>query len=340
MSKVLMLGNSDLVIWNFRKELVERLLKDGHEVYISSPYGEKIEYLKNMGCLYAEIPINRHGTNIAVDSKLLFGYWKLINQIKPDCVLTYTIKPNIYGGLIAEIKRIPYLVNITGLGTAVEHPGVLQWFTILLYKIALHSARKVYFQNVENQQFFAKRNIAVAQSELLPGSGVNLTEYHVLPYPSEDTIHFVFIARIMKEKGIEEYLKAAEKIKSIFPDTCFIIYHGMMKDVREILKLCHCTVHPSYYPEGVSNVLLESCACGRPIITTDRSGCREVVVDGENGYMIPQKNSEALVQSLIKFIELPYERKKKMGLVGRQKVEKEFDRNIVVNAYLKELESL
>lgn len=362
MPKVLILGNSDLVIWNFRKELVERLLKEGYEVCISSPYGETIEYLRNMGCQYVEIPISRHGTNIAEDIKLLFKYWKLTDQIKPDCMLTYTIKPNIYGGLIAEIRKIPYLVNITGLGTAVEHPGALQRLTVVLYRIALHSARKVYFQNVENQQFFEKRNIAIARSELLPGSGVNLTKYHVLPYPPEDTIHFVFISRIMKEKGIEEYLKAAEKIKSTFPNTCFhicgfceedyrdkleemeeeeiIIYHGMVKDVREILKICHCTVHPSYYPEGMSNVLLESCACGRPIITTDRSGCREVVVDDENGYMIPQKDTGALVQSLVKFIKLPYERKKKMGLLGRQKVEKEFDRNIVVNAYLKELASL
>ena len=219
--------------------------------------------------------------------------------------------------------------------------------------------QKVFFQNTENQQFFIDHKIALGKHGLLPGSGVNLERFTLKEYPNGDTIRFAFISRIMKEKGIDQYLEAAEAIKEKYPNTEFhicgfceteyegklnefndngtVIYHGMLRDVAGFLDDIHCVVHPTYYPEGLSNVLLEASASGRPIITTDRSGCREVIEDGVNGYMIPQKDSKALIEAIDKFMQLDYESKKAMGIAGRKKVEKEFDRQIVVNKYLGEL---
>ena len=360
MKKILILVNHDVVIYNFRKELVWSLLEQGYEVYLSSPKGERIALLQERGVNYIPTIVDRHGTSVVGDVKLFRQYVAMMRSIQPDMVLTYTIKPNIYGGMAARICRIPYLVNITGLGTALEHVGFLQKITTVLYKISMKKAKRIFFQNQENLDFFQKNHIGNAtQYSLLPGSGVNLEEFQVLPYPDDDEIHFVFISRIMKEKGIEEYLKAAEVIKNKYPKVYFhicgfceeayqdrlkrfqdqgtIIYHGMVSDVRDVLKMMHCTIHPSFYPEGISNVLLESCASGRPIITTDRSGCREVVEASRNGYMIPTKDAEALILAIERFLGLAWEEKRQMGLRGREKVEKEFDRKIVVDAYLKEI---
>ena len=360
--KVLILVNHDVVIYNFRKELVERLLTDGYQITISSPYGERIDDLVNMGCEYIEANIERHGTNPLNEFKLLNYYKKIIKHIKPDVVLTYTIKPNIYGGLAAKKYKMPYIANITGLGTAVEKEGLMQKISIILYKLAFSNIQRVFFQNTENMQFFIDNNIVVNKHKLVPGSGVNLQHFNVLEYPSDESIEFVFISRIMKEKGIDQYIETAKYITSKYPNIKFhvcgfceeryektlkdlqnkgvLTYHGMVRDVRGILKKTHCTIHPTYYPEGLSNVLLESAACGRPIITTDRSGCREVVDRGINGYMVKQRDSKDLIEKVEKFIKLDYEQKKLMGLAGRDKVEKEFDRQIVVEAYLSEIDNL
>lgn len=360
MKRVLFLVNHDVVIYNFRRELVERLLNDEHEVIISSPYGERIELLRAMGCRYVEVQLDRHGKNPLKEVKLLLYYKKLIAEIKPDMIFSYTIKPNLYGAIAARINRVPIVANITGLGTAVEGKGILQSAMVLFYKAAFGKVQTVFVQNTENQQYFIDNKITVDKLKLLPGSGVNLERFHVLDYPKKDTIEFVFISRIMKEKGIDQYLDAAKYIREKYPQTRFHIcgfceeayeqilknleekgiikYHGLIMDVREVLKDTHCTVHPTYYPEGLSNVLLESSASGRPIITTDRSGCREVIDDGINGYKIPQQDSQALIDAIEKFIALSNEEREVMGLAGRRKVEAEFDRQIVVEAYIKELE--
>lgn len=361
MSKILILVNHDIGIYNFRLELVEKLIVAGYDVYVSSPYGERIDDLVKIGCKYEKTEFSRHSRNLFREICFLIKYYKLIKKINPDIVLTYTIKPNIYGGIVCSKLKVPFVVNITGLGTAVENGGIIQKITLLLlYKFALKKAQKVFFQNSENRDFMIKHHIVKDNYALLPGSGVNLNHYQVLDYPPQDVIEFAFISRIMKEKGIEQFLDAAKYIRNKYPNTRFhvcgfceqeydkilkdlndngtIIYHGMVRDVRTILKNVHCTVHPTYYPEGLSNVLLESCACGRPIITTNRSGCREVIDDGINGFICKQKDSEDLIKQIEKFISLPYEKKKQMGLAGRAKVEKEFDRNIVVQAYLNEIE--
>lgn len=358
--KVLFLVNHDVVIYNFRLELVERLLYDGYEVHISSPYGERIEDLKSLGAIFHEINMNRHGMNPFQEIELLLAYRKLMKEIKPDIVLGYTIKPNIYGAIAAREENIPFVANITGLGTAVENPGLSQKISIVLYKIAFKKIQRVFFQNTENQQFFINHKIAIDKQGLLPGSGVNLNKFTVKEYPKSDIVKFAFISRIMKEKGINQYLDAAKMIKEKYPKTEFhicgfceseyegklneyndkgiVIYHGMIRDVAEFMGKMNCIIHPTYYPEGLSNVLLEASATGRPIITTNRSGCREIVDDGVNGYMIPQKNSGKLVEAIEKFMKLSSDEKKAMGLAARKKVEREFDRQIVVEAYMKEIE--
>jgi galacturonosyltransferase len=358
--RILFLVNHDVVIYNFRRELVERLIDNGHEVVISSPYGERIELLKKMGCKYIESHIDRHGKNPIQELKLLAYYKILIATTKPDIIFSYTIKPNIYGALAARLNRVPIVINITGLGTAVEGKGALQSAIVLLYKLAFKKVQTVFVQNEENKQYFIDSNISKNKLKLLPGSGVNLEHFHILDYPnSENKIEFVFISRIMKEKGIDHYLEMARYIYEKYPNTHFhicgfceeeykdtlkkyqdagvITYHGMVMDIREILSFTHCTIHPTYYPEGLSNVLLESAASGRPIITTDWSGCREVVEDGVNGYEITQKNTQTLIKAVEKFLMLTNEERKAMGLAGRKKVEQEFDRQIVVDAYLREL---
>ena len=231
---------------------------------------------------------------------------------------------------------------------------------LFLYKMGIKKAQKVFFQNTENRDFMLNHHIVHGAYDMLPGSGVNLSQYRVFDYPSQDTVDFVFIARIMKEKGIDQYLETAEYIREKYPFTRFhvcgeceqdyepilnklhnrgvIIYHGLVKDIAAIHRMCSCTIHPTYYPEGLSNVLLESCACGRPIITTDRAGCREVIEDGVNGYICRQKDSEDLIRQVEKFLALSWEERKQMGLLARRKVEQEFDRKIVIDKYLQEIE--
>lgn len=362
MSKVLLLGNSDLVIYNFRMELVERLLADGHHVVISAPYGERIEELTRIGCEYHDIKLSRHGINPLEELELIRTYRKLMKQVRPDIIFSYTIKPNLYGAIAARQLKIPFIANITGLGTAVEYDGILQKVTVLLYKFAFSSVHRVFFQNEENKQFFVERKIACGKHGLLPGSGVNLSRFHPMPYPSSDKIEFAFISRIMKEKGIDQYLDAAQYIRRKYPNTVFhicgfceqdyeqrlreleaegvIVYHGMLRDIRTILPELHCTIHPTYYPEGMSNTLLETCACARPIITTDRAGCREIVDDGVNGFVCAQRDSGDLIAKIERFMQLSHEQREEMGRQARLKVERCFDRQIVVEKYMMEVRNL
>ncbi|MDT2811546.1 glycosyltransferase family 4 protein [Vagococcus lutrae] len=361
--KILILVNHDLVIYNFRKELVEKLISEGFEVYVSSPNGKRIPELVDMGCKFIETNVNRHGKRPLEEIKLIRFYKKIMKEIQPLCVLTYTIKPNIYGAIAAKKYNIPCIANITGLGTAVEYKSITQALTVNLYKYAFRDIHTVFFQNQDNMNFFIDNSISNSKRyELLPGSGVNLEEFSLLEYPKSDVIKFVFISRIMKEKGIDLYLEAAKIIKASHPKTEFHIcgfceddyeeklsefeklgyikYHGMVTNIKEVLEYIHCTVHPSYYPEGISNVLLESSASGRPIITTDRSGCREVINNELNGYLVPEKNTKKLIEAIENFIKLDQRKRIKMGLEGRKFVEKNYNREIIVNTYLKKIKSI
>lgn len=363
---VLFLANSPSGLLRFRRELLESLISRCCNVFFAVPKGDFVEDMEQMGCHFIETAISRHGTNPLTDLALVKKYCSIIKTVKPDIVFTYTIKPNVYGGIACQLCKVPYVANVTGLGTAVENGGLLQKITLALYRTGLRKAKRVFFQNQSNLDFMLRNNVVKGAYTLLPGSGVNLDRYVPLPYPNdEDCVNFVFISRVMREKGIEQYLDAALSFRTrtglserpVFHVCGFcepeykgrlddyakkgiVVYHGVLPDVREIHKISHCTIHPSFYPEGISNVLLESCACARPIITTDRSGCREVVEDGINGFVVKQRDSEDLIHKIEKFLALTHEQKVQMGLAGRTKVEREFDRKIVVDAYLKEIEVL
>ncbi|MGX7199929.1 glycosyltransferase family 4 protein [Enterococcus nangangensis] len=356
--KILIAVNADIGLYKFRKELVEELLKE-NEVYISLPNGKYVDFFKKIGCKYYQYEFNRRGINPIKEIRHINYYKKLINKIKPDIVFTYTIKPNIYCGMACSSLGVPYIANITGLGTAVESQGIMQKITLRLYKYGLKNAQKVFFQNKENCSFFVSKKIVKGLYDILPGSGVNLKEYKAMPYPDEEPINFMFISRIMKEKGIEQYLEAAKIIRAKYPNTRFhicgfceqkyedelkklsidgtIVFHGVVEDIVSMHKISSCTIHPTYYPEGLSNVLLESCACGRPIITTNRSGCREVVDNNINGLIVNQKDTQDLVEKIEIFLKMSRDEKIKMGLAGRKKVENEFNRKIIIDKYLAEL---
>lgn len=363
--KVLLAGNSEMVIFRFRKELVERLVQDGWQVYVSFPqsqFGDGYTTAEKMGCHYIDTPISSHGTNPVTDLKLLQFYKKMLRKIQPDIMFTYTIKPNIYGAMAAASCGVPCVINVSGLGTAVEQPGPLQFVTLNLYRLATRKVQRVFFQNTENRDFFIRHKIAVDKQGLLPGSGVNTSQYSLLEYPKDEKINFLFMARILKEKGIDHFIEAAQEIRKTHPEAVFhvlgvcdnpeyqkkldaltsegtICYHGQQKDLLPYQMQSACTIHPTYYPEGMSNVLLESAACGRPLITTDRSGCREIIDDGVNGFICKQKDTQDLVRQIEKFLSLTWEQRRDMGLAGRAKVEREFDRQLVVDAYLQEIKN-
>ena len=362
MMRILILANNDVGLYKFRKELLEELHKNHYEVFASLPAGEFEEQIKALGCTYIETDINRRGTNPFEDLKLYGKYKKMMREIKPDLVLTYTIKPNVYGGMACQKYKIPYIVNVTGLGSALENGGALQQLTKQMYKAGLKKANMVFLQNEENLNFMKKNGVLSGPYDLIPGSGVNTSQYAYCDYPKEEMIHFVFVGRMMKEKGFELYLDCAKQIHDKYPNTLFHIcgikeenyyervrqlseegvcyYHGLVDDMKEIYSQVHCVIHPTYYPEGMSNVLLEASACGRPVITTNRAGCREIVDDGINGFIVEQKNLNDLVEKVEKFLSLSNKEKEQLGKNGRKKVEQQFDRKIVVRKYMDEIRKL
>ena len=361
MKKVLLLANSSKGVYGFRNELVVKMLEQ-YEVFVSVPDTVCTEELAQEGCKIIKTDINRRGMNPIEDFKLLLSYWRLLSTIRPDLVLTYTIKPNIYGGIVCRLRRIPYITTITGLGSAMEGDGLLQKLTGTLYRIAMKKAACIFFQNETNQRIFEERNIKGQAVQRVSGSGVDLEHFSYMALPDEEKIRFLFVSRILKEKGIEEYLDTAGQIKKEYPDTEFWIlgkceeeyepvlqklqqdgvvqYFGMQKDVRQYLKDVHCLIHPSFYPEGMSNVCLEAAACGRAVITTDHTGCRETVSHGKTGYIVEKRNVSQLVNAVKDFIRLSYEDKTKMGQNGRAKVENEFDRKMVTNSYMNMIQSI
>jgi glycosyltransferase involved in cell wall biosynthesis len=360
--KILVLANCSMGLYKFRKELLEELIRGNNEVYISLPKDEYVPRLQKLGCKVIEAHIDRRGTNPIKDLKLLFFYIKTIKHIKPDVVLTYTIKPNVYGGIACRIIQIPYLANVTGLGTSIENKGVLQKFVLNLYRIGLKKASCVFFQNEPNRLFFIDKSIVRGRTRLIPGSGVNLEEHTFEEYPDvDDIIKFIFVGRIMKAKGIDELLEAAKKVKEQFQNIQFdlvgyseenysdrltqfenlgiIKFHGQQDDVHSFIKQAHATILPSYH-EGTANVLLESASTGRPILASRVTGCIETFDEGVSGLGFEVKSVESLIETIVRFIKLPHDKKRAMGINGRNKMEKEFDRRFVINAYLKEINSM
>lgn len=359
MKKLLILANSDSAIFKFRSELIAELSKQFH-IGIGIPFGQYMDLIANADYEFFDIPINRHGLNPVEDFRLLLRYRKLIEQFKPDAILLYTIKPNLYGSIAARSKGIPCLCNITGLGGALEKKSLLQKMLIGMYRYAMRSVNTIFFQNRHGKEFFIEHKIGKeSQYYLLPGSGVNLERFKLLPYPEDEPVRFFFIARVIKEKGIDEFLytakrffddkkeaefhvcgaceEAYEDILKNADEKGVIKYHGLVKDMRKMYEMASCVVLPSYYPEGQSNVLLEGAASGRPLITTDHPGCREAVDDGLSGFLVKSKSAEDVYSKACAIFFMKASERKQMGLVGRKKIENEFDRNIVIAAYKEKL---
>ena len=347
-------------LYQFRKELITELRKK-NEVYLSLPYGDFVDSFERMGCRYIDTPIDRRGINPVTDMCLLWQYIRMIKSVSPDLVITYTIKPNIYGGIACRIWKKNYAVNITGLGTAFQKQGMLQTIVTFLYRIALKKAKVIFFENTANRDVFVQKNIAKKDRTcVLNGAGVNLAHYTVLQYPEEVAVtRFLFVGRMMKEKGIEELFAAMKKLHSSgysctldilggmeedyreiikeYTAEGWLRYHGYQKDVRPFVKKCHCFVLPSWH-EGMANTNLECAASGRPVITSDIPGCREAVVDGVSGYLCESRNEESLRTAMEQFIGLTYEERRTMGLAGRRHMEEQFDKREVVKQTVSQLE--
>lgn len=361
--KVLILSNFLHGLYSFRKEVIKAIADEGYTVYISIPEIDSeiaASYFKEAGCTIISTPFNRRGVNPFEDFKLLRNYIKLIKQLSPKAVLTYTIKPNVYGGMACKWCNIPQFANVTGLGDAMENGGLMAWLTKTLYRIGLSKAKKVFFQNAANRNFFIRANIVNEENiVLLPGSGVNLNFHTYQEYPKDDgVLKFLYIGPTKKDKGMDELFEAATRIKEKHSSVEFDFlgniengyderfndlekkgvfnFYSHSNDVRPFIGAVHCTIMPSYH-EGMSNVNLESAANGRPVITTNVPGCKETVDDGISGILVETKNTESLFCGIERFINLPYNQKVQMGENARRKVEKEFDRQIIVKAYIREL---
>ena len=356
--KVLITSITDSGILRVRKELLKALLLEGHNVVVVTPATTAFSQIVQLGCKFIPICINGQGVNPLKDFGVVLAYRKILRKEKPDIVLSFTIKPNLYCGINCRMMSIPQVMNITGFGIALAYPGIRQKLLVSLYKIVAKKVKLIFFQNESNLNQFKKWNIASKNHyKLLPGSGVNLSDFAVTPYPSDENgIHFLFVSRILKEKGIDNYIEAARVIKRKYPNTYFhvlgnatkaytdiieqankddlIEYHGRVNNVSDYQKMSHCTVLPSYYPEGICNVLLEGAASGRPVITCDHPGCREAVNDGVTGYLVKPNDTKDLIEKIERFLKLSNTDRMKMGRAGRKKMECEFDRKIVVDAYL------
>ena len=361
MRRILILANSASGLYDFRNELILRLLKE-YEVHIALPDAEKVPELAKEGCIIYHTPIDRRGMNPKKDFQLMLQYKKLMKQIKPDCVLTYTIKPNIYGNLCCRMLKIPYIVNITGLGSAFENGGLIQRLVVFLYRNALKKASCVFFQNETNRQIMEDFGIKGKKSRLVPGSGVNLDRHAFEEYPlKEDNLVLLYVGRIMKEKGSDELLYAAKKIHDEFSYVQFELVgyyednykelveqyekEGILKltsyqkEIHSFYKKAAAVIMPSYH-EGMSYVILEASATGRPVLASNIPGCVEGFEDGKTGIGFEARNKEALYQAIQNFLKLSYEQRKAMGQNARVKMERDFDRKKVVDAYMDEIRNI
>lgn len=363
MKKVLILVHIDVAIYNLRKEIVERLLAEGHEVTICCPYGERIELMKKMGCRYVPLEFDRRGTNPLQDLKQIRAYKRIIREVKPDVIFSYSIKPNLYGTIAARANHVPIVTNITGLGNGVLDGGPVSAIIKILYRLVFSRCQTVFVQNTEILQFCRDHKIAEGKLKLLPGSGINLKQFRFEPYPEypdgQDT--FLFVGRITRDKGVEEFFEAAERIKKEYPRVRFqaagymdgdyearlqdlqqreiIEYLGFEVDTRPFYRQCSAVVLPTYH-EGMANVLLEGAATGRPILASRIPGCQETFEEGVGGFGFQPHSADALYEAMKKFIALSADEKAAMGRAARQKVESEFSREIVVDAYLQELNNI
>lgn len=338
------------MLWQFRRELIFELMKD-NEVILSMPFVGHEEDFKQKGLRCIETKIDRRGINPLTDLNLLRTYRKILKKELPDLVITYSIKPNIYAGWLCGQMGIPFCANVQGLGTAFQKKGLAQFVTFL-YKIAFRNVKTVFFENEANAAEFQKRHIIpIEKRTILHGAGINLEYYSLQPYPDNEKVHFLYLGRIMKEKGMDELFQAVRALHKTYNNFILdlvgffedeykeqveelqkkeiVIFHGFKEDPRPYYAAADCIILPSYH-EGMSNVLLEAAATGRPLITSDIPGCREAVDPQTTGLLVKVKDSQALMKAMEQILTMTPEQRKIMGQAGRRKMEKEFRKELVV----------
>lgn len=368
---IALLTNNDDDVYCFRKELIESLIQEGYEMLISCPDGPKFELMKDIPYIYDNPDIDRRGTNPVKDFGLMMHYRKLFKQYRPAVILTYTAKPNVYASIAAHQLRIPVINNLTGLGSVVNESGIKKSFIMWLFKQAYKKSACMMFQNETNMKLAIEQGMVKGKYRLIPGSGVDTKRYPLQPYPEGGDgktgapVVFNYIGRILHDKGVDDYIEAAKRIKADYPQTEFnmlgfiepteihyeqelkdlgeqgiVIYRGSQKDVKPFIIRAHATIHPSTYGEGMSNVLQESASSGRFLITTNNPGCQETVEDEKTGYIYKGGDVEALVEKIKRFLALPNSQRKLAGELGRKRMEKMFSRQIVIDAYKEEISRL
>lgn len=358
--KILIATNHAYMLYQFRRELINEL-KKSYIVVCTLPFDEQQneKLIQAMGIRCIHTPIDRRGLNPFVDFKLI-KFYKMIFQLeKPDLVITYSIKPNIYAGLVCGRLGIPFCANVQGLGTAFQKKGLAQFVT-LLYKLVFRKVRIVFFENEANAKEFQQRHIIpIEKQKILHGAGINLDRFPFSDYPKNDKVHFLYLGRIMREKGMDELFSAVkvlymkrkdfvldivgffednynEQIESLVEDG-IVVFHGFQANPLPYYISADCVVLPSYH-EGMSNVLLEAAATGRPIITSDIPGCREAVEDNVSGILVKVKDVDSLCRGMEEFLNKSYTEKVLMGRAGRKKMENEFDKSLVVKDTIQALE--
>ncbi len=366
MSKIMILANSSGGLYDFRNELVTGLLELGHEVVISLPDDLRVPELKAEGARVIHTDINRRGMNPLEDLKLYKEYKRIIKEEKPDAVVTYTIKPNVYGGYACRKLKVPYISTITGLGSTFQggsfKRNLVKKLVVAMYKTGFKDCRCVFFQNSQNREIFEKHGIVSGvNTKLVNGSGVDLKRHNKEAYPghADDVVRFLYVGRLMAEKGTAEYLEAAGRIHKDFGDKVSVSAIGYYeddfkeqvekavekgelkmipfnKDIHPFLKEADVIVMPSYH-EGMSNVLMEASATARPVLASNISGCREIVDDGVTGFLFEAKNADSLYTAMKKMAKLSADQRRTMGESARSKMEREFDRYSIIDAYITEI---
>ena len=357
--KFLILTNHSYMLWQFRRDLIAALQQRG-EVVLSMPFVGHEKEFEAAGCRCIETDVDRRGINPFRDVKLLQNYKRLLLEEHPDMVITYSIKPNIYGAWLCGKLGIPCCVNVQGLGTAFQKKGIAAVVT-QMYRAALKTAKVVFFENENNARTFVARGILPAgEPVVLHGAGVDTKRYPCQPYPDEASgIRFLYLGRIMREKGVEEFFSSAKVLKQRYGDRVhfdlvgffegshkdavkdlddrgILHFYGFQADPRPYYTAAHCVVLPSYH-EGMSNVLLEAAATGRPLIASDIPGCREAVDNGVSGFLCKPMDTDSLIDCMERFLALDEQARREMGLRGRSKVEAEFEKGSVVAQTLEEI---
>lgn len=365
---ILMTVNAAWNIWNFRRPVVQALLEDGHRVTVLAPPDESVPALEEMGCRFIPLEMSVKGLNPIEDFRLMRRYKRLLRAERFDLVLSYTIKNNIFGALAARSDGLPFVPNVTGLGTAFLSGGMLQRVAETLYRRAFGHLPVVFFQNEDDRTLFIERRLIDAdQARLLPGSGIDLTRFSATELPPDtEPPTFLMIGRLLRDKGVVEFVDAARRVKAVVPQARFqllgaigsenrtaidaatvagwqdegvIEYLGTTQDVRPFIASAHCVVLPSYR-EGAPRTLIEAAAMARPLIATDVPGCRAVVDHEVTGFLCQVRDGESLAAACLRFLALPPVGKSAMGLAGRAKMETEFDHAVVVAAYREAISQL